>query len=145
MKKTSALLCAAILSCLFTDNVSAAERKQAANTTVDIPESRNQIIKLTDKGLSPETLKMKVEDSIVFFLNDTDDALTSLEIEFGEKSTHCGGAKMQTGKNGKVASVRPFGPNDFTSTCFHEPGVYPFTVYGLKANPDGVKSKIFVE
>ncbi len=106
--------------------------RQAPNTTVEVADSRNQIIRLTDKGLVPSVLKMKKEDSIVFFLNDTNDSLTSLAIEFGSKSTHCGGGKLQTGKNGRVSTVRPFGPNDFTSTCFHEAGEYPVKVYGLK-------------
>lgn len=119
--------------------------KHAANTTVEINDSKNQVIKFTDAGIEPKNLKIKKEDSIVFFLNDTDSSLTSLVIEFGSKATHCGGAKLQTGKNGRVASVRPFGPNDFTSTCFHEPGEYPFKVYGLKANPKGLQSTIYVE
>ncbi len=135
---------------LFTNSVRAfaedsEKPKQAPNSTVEIADSRNQIIKLTDSGLVPSSLKIKKEDSIVFFLNDTDSSLTSLAIEFGNKSTHCGGGKLQTGKDGKVSSIRPFGPNDFTSTCFHETGEYPVKVYGLKANPKGIQSVIYVE
>ena len=118
---------------------------QLPNTSVEIPESRNQIIKFTDSGVTPPELKIKREDSIVFFLNDSNDSLTSLVIEFGEKATHCGSAKMRTGKGGRVATARPFGPNDFASTCFHESGEYPFTVYGLKPNRKGISSTIYVE
>jgi hypothetical protein len=107
--------------------------------------SRNQIIKFTDRGILPSSLRIKKEDSIVFFLNDTKDSLVSLEIDFADKATHCGGAKLQTGKNGKVSTSRPFGPNDFTSTCFHERGEYPFIVYGVPSNPQGLKSSVTVE
>ena len=139
-----------IITCLFTllffPGILLAEpEKHEENSTAEIVDSRNQIVKFTDKGVFPKDLKIRREDSIVFFLNDTESSLTSLVIEFGEKSTHCGGAKLQTGSHGRVSSIRPFGPNDFTSTCFHEAGVYPFKVYGLKANPNGIESKIYVE
>jgi hypothetical protein len=144
MKKLTAIL---LIFLFIVSNICFAEveKKQAANSTVEIMDSRNQIIKFTDKGIEPQALHMKKEDSIVFFLNDTKDSLTSLVVEFGDKVTHCGGAKMQTGDHGRVSSVRPFGPNDFTSTCFHEAGVYPIKVYGLKSNPKGIESKIYVE
>ena len=132
--------------CLFSPfNLKAEDKKQnkqPSNSVNEITESRNQIIKFTDRGIVPSELKIKKEDSIVFFLNDTSSSLTSLVVDFGSKVTHCGGAKMQ---NGKVSTARPFGPNDFASTCFHESGVYPFKVFGIKSNPRGLESKIYVE
>lgn len=119
--------------------------KQAPNSVVSIPDSRNRIIKLTDKGIVPAQITMKQEDSIVFFVNDTSGSLTTLEIDFGKKPSHCGSGRLITTDDGKVRSVRPFGPNDFSSTCFHEKGDYPFKVFGLKSNPKGVESVIHVQ
>ena len=119
--------------------------KQAPNSIISIPDSRNRIIKLTDKGIVPAQITMKQEDSIVFFVNDTSGSLTTLEIDFGKKPSHCGSGRLITTDDGKVRSVRPFGPNDFSSTCFHQKGDYPFKVYGLKSNPKGVESIIHVQ
>src|SRR5262245_24154190 len=89
-------------------------KPQAPNSVVNIPESRNRIIRLTDHGLEPASISMKKEDSIVFFVNDTTESLTTLEIDFGDKPTHCGSANLKIGEDGKVRSIRPFGPNDFS-------------------------------
>jgi len=124
-----------------------AEKKaaQAPNSAVTVPDSRNQIIRLTDRGVEPAALKMKREDSIVFFVNDTAGSLATLEIDFGKRAMHCGGGNLRAMDDGKIRSVRPFGPNDFASSCFHDTGRYAFTVYGLKANPKGIRSTIDVE
>lgn len=116
-----------------------------SSTSVKPNSPRNQILKLTDNGLVPSTLKMKAEDSIVFFVNDTRDSLTTLEIDFGAKPSHCSGGNLRVMNDNKIKSVRPFGPNDFASTCFHASGEYPLTVYGLKRNPSGIKTTIIVE
>ncbi len=119
--------------------------KQAPNSTINIQDSRNRIIRLTDHGLDPANITMKKEDSIVFFVNDTSESLTTLEIDFGDKPTHCGSANLKIEADGKVRSIRPFGPNDFSSTCFHAQGNYPVKIYGLKSNPQGVQTSIKVE
>ena len=54
-----------------------------------LPESQNQIIKISDVGLLPKTLEMKKEDGIVFFLNDSTDALITIDLDFGKSATHC--------------------------------------------------------
>lgn len=113
--------------------------------TFSVPDSRNQIIKLTDEGISPSTLKMKVEDSMVFLLNDSKDALTTVEIEFKGKLTHCSSTNMTIAPNNKIVSARPFGPRDFAAACFHEKGSYPFKVYGLSKNSAGLAGTIIVE
>ena len=110
-----------------------------------VPDSRNQIIKFTDSGIEPSELRMKREDSIAFFLNDSKDSLATVQIEFGDKHTHCASGNLSVIEGGKLTSIRPFGPNDFSTTCFHDPGTYEFTVFGLRPNPKGLKGKIIVE
>ncbi len=123
--------------------LSYAEVNQQATKT--LPESRNQMIKLTDRGLEPVNLRMTTADSILFFLNDSTDALATLEIDFGSKATHCSSGNLQIDPNGLIRSVEPFGPKDFASVCFHEPGRYPVKVYGLKAKPSGILGEVIVE
>lgn len=121
------------------------EPVQSGALRTTFPASNNQIIKLTDSGIVPQKLTMRVDDSIVFLLNDSADSLTTLEIDFGGKQMHCNGSNVRAQDDGKVRSVRPFGPRDFASTCFHDRGTYSFTVYGLKPNPSGLTGTIYVE
>lgn len=107
--------------------------------------SQSRLISITDKGLRPSSLKVRTEDSIVFFLNDTSDSLTTLAVEFGNRVTHCASSNMKIEDAGTVESAKPFAPRDFASTCFHETGTYPVTVYGLRAFPQGAKGTIIVE
>jgi len=136
------ILCLGISSSTWAETTAT---KQAPNTIISIPDSNNRIIRLTDHGLVPPSITMKKEDSIVFFVNDSSESLTTLEINFGDKPIHCGSANLRTGDDGKVRSVRPFGPNDFSSTCFHSEGNYPVRIFGLKNNPQGVETVIRVE
>ena len=110
-----------------------------------LPESRNQIIKLSDSGLFPVNLTMKLEDSIVFLLNSTSESLVTVEIDFGGKITHCATKNLKIEKNMKLHSERPYGPGDFASFCFHEKGSYPYVIYGSPASPEGLRGAIIVE
>lgn len=111
----------------------------------NIPTSQNQLIKLSDDGIEPPTLRMKLEDSIVFLLNESKDSLATVRIDYGGKTTHCASSNLTVTKNKEVQSKRPFGPHDFASVCFHEKGTYPVTIFGLKKNPTGIQSQIVVE
>lgn len=147
MKNALIALTTILLSLSVTSKSVLAENKpatQAPNTVVNIPDSKNRIIRLTDRGLVPPNLTMDREDSIVFFVNDSTESLATLEIDFGDKPTHCGSANLRTGDDGKVRSTRPFGPSDFSSTCFHASGTYPVKIFGLKSNPQGVQTTIKV-
>jgi hypothetical protein len=108
-------------------------------------ESQNQMIKLTDRGIEPQILRMKVEDSIAFFFNDSADSLVTLALDFKGLATHCASQNMKIGDDGVIRSVRPVGPKDFASTCFHERGTYSFTVFGLKGDQKGLEGRIIVE
>ncbi len=110
-----------------------------------LPESQNQIINISEEGLQPAQLKMKKEDSIAFFLNDSNDALVTLAIDFGSLATHCSSGNLKIGEDGVMRSTKPVAPKDFASTCFHERGTYEYTVYGIGKAPEGVKGSIVVE
>ena len=107
--------------------------------------SQSQLISLNDSGLSPSSLKVRKEDSIVFFLNKSTDSLATLKVDFGHKVTHCASSNMKIHNAGIVESGKPFGPRDFASLCFHESGSYPVTVYGLSKFPKGATGTIIVE
>lgn len=110
-----------------------------------VTESRNKIIKLTDHGLEPKQLEMKPEDMVLFFLNDSTESLVTVEVDYGKKTMHCSGGNLKAGEDGVIRSVRPFGPKDFATVCFHDPGNYKIKVFGLKNNPKGIESTVLVE
>lgn len=110
-----------------------------------IPDSKNQIVKLTDKGIDPPILRMEGEDQSVFFLNDSTDSLVTLSVYYGGKKSHCASSNLEMHDDGTVRSKRPFGPRDFASVCLPDKGAYELRVFGLKPNPEGLTSKIIVE
>ena len=118
---------------------------QTTSTQLNNRISQSRLISITDKGLQPETLKVRTEDSIVFFLNNTSDSLATMAIEFGNRVTHCASSNMKIQDAGTVESLKPFAPRDFASTCFHEPGSYKVTVYGLRSYPQGIQGTVIVE
>ena len=117
----------------------------AAAPPQQMPVSQKPILKLTDNGLEQSVLHMTTDDSVLFFLNDTKDSLTSLEIDFRGQTAHCASSNMKAADDGFIRSSTPFGPHDFATTCFHSKGAYEYTVYGLKPKPSGIKGKIIVE
>ena len=96
-----------------------------------IEPSSNQIIKLTDQGLNPQTLRLKRAGGSVFFLNHTSQSLLGLEIDYGKKLSYCASGKMMMGEDGKFRSLAPFAPRGFVSVCFPHAGKYPVKVYGM--------------
>lgn len=144
--KSKLVISSLLFSLTLISSASAAEQKQPApgGNISKLPDSQNQIVKLTDRGVEPSTLTMKQDDVIVFFLNESSDSLATLQVDFGMKATHCATSNLKIGDGGKVSSVRPFGPTDFASICLHDLGTYDFKVFGLKNNPKGIASKIVV-
>lgn len=150
---TLPVLGAALVTCAMTLSspaLAADKGKHAADdhdavpgTTV--PESKNQIIRLTDDGLEPHELTMKREDSIIFFLNDTTDALATISVDFGKKTTHCATTNLKIGEDGVISSIKPMQRKEFASICVHDAGTYPLKVYGLKKDPHGVVGSINVQ
>src|SRR5262245_58402510 len=104
-------LIALAFACASFPGAAAADGKKELTATV--PDANNQLVKLGDKGVSPTRLTMKKEDSIVFFLNDSSDALATIELDFHGAHTHCASSNMEIDDDGVIRSVRPFGPGDF--------------------------------
>lgn len=109
-----------------------------------LPDSKNYIIKLTERGVEPALLELRPNDSVVFFLNTTKEALASLEVSFEEKTMHCASANMRVDDDRVLRSTAPFGPQDFATTCFHSPGKYTYKVYGLPNNPKGITGTVIL-
>lgn len=110
-----------------------------------MPDSKNYIVKLTDAGLEPKLLELRPDDSVVFFLNNTKDALASLEVNFKGKTMHCASSNMRVDNDEILRSTSPFGPQDFATTCFHSPGEYTYKVYGLPNNPQGISGRVVLK
>jgi hypothetical protein len=120
--------------------------------TVEAEDSRSpvlpgqaQMISITDAGIEPLHLTLKKEDGLALFLNDSKDSLITLDLAYEKHATHCASANLTIGDDGVIRSKEPIPPKDFASTCFHDPGSYAFTIYGLKGSPAGVKGSITVE
>jgi len=110
-----------------------------------LAEARNKIMRFTDQGVTPAELHIRSDDNIVFYFNDTKESLTTLEVDYGKKATHCSTKNLKINADGSIVSTEPFGPKEFATTCFHEPGTYALSVYGLKSRPQGISGKIIVE
>lgn len=108
------------------DSSEAATQK---NESPESPDARPQMVKITTRGISPSQLSMQQADSIVFFYNDTEDDLVTLEVEFDNRAVHCGAALKVVKEPGLARSRKPFGPKEFASTCFHDKGQYTYKVY----------------
>jgi len=124
---------------------SAPTPEQSDSKIRSAPDSRNQIVTFSDEGIDPLTLHTTKSDSIVFFLNSTTDSLTTIEIDYGDRRMHCASSALKLGEDGKIRSVKPFGPRTFTSACFPDRGSYKVTVYGLKGDGAGTSGTIIVE
>ena len=104
-----------------------------------------QMITISDGGIEPLNLILKKEDALALFLNDSKDSLITLDLAYQKHATHCASSNLTIGDNGLIRSKEPIPPKDFASACFNEPGSYPFTIYGLKGSPAGIKGSITVE
>ncbi len=107
-------------------------------------ESNNKIITISDLGIEPKVLTMRKEDRIAFFLNNSSESLITLSLAFGKNATHCASENLKIEEDGNVHSIRPIPPKDFATTCFHDPGTYVYTIFGIKGAPKGVQGSIQV-
>lgn len=112
---------------------------------LSLVESKNQLIVLSDNGVDQSNLRMRVADSALFLLNKTSDSLLTIEIDFGKKTTHCASTNLTIDDDNVIRSSKPFPPRDFASVCFHDPGQYPYKIYGLRGHPQGLSGTITVE
>lgn len=107
-------------------------------------ESYNKVITISDSGVEPKVLAMRKEDRIAFFLNNSSESLITLSVSFGKNATHCASENLKIGDDGSVESTRPIPPKDFATTCFHDPGTYSYTIFGVKNAPRGIQGSIQV-
>jgi hypothetical protein len=123
----------------------AAEKTGPPPLVTTLPASKNQTVVLTDRGVEPRELRMKLDDSGLFFLNKSQESLATIEIDYRGKETHCASSNLEITEDGYIRSVRPFPPREFASVCFHDKGTYQYKVFGLRANPKGIAGTITVE
>ena len=107
-------------------------------------ESNNKVITISDAGIEPKVLTMRKEDRIAFFLNNSSESLITLSVSFGKNATHCASENLKIEEDGAVRSTRPIPPKDFATTCFHDPGTYSYTVFGVKSDLKGIQGTIQV-
>lgn len=162
------LLLSAVLLYMPTRGISeGAPASAAALATTPTPSSaqtahvhttphEGRIVKITDAGLEPseliidsnsektDTTSENLHSRVVFFLNDTTDSLITLDVETQGKKAHCASGNLKIQESGGVRSSTPIVPKDFASTCFHNVGSYPFSVYGLKGRTTAVTGVIQV-
>ncbi len=115
-----------------------------ALSSLTTAESHNKLITITDAGIEPKVLTMRKEDRIAFFLNNSSESLITISVSFGNNATHCASENLKIEDDGSVQSIRPIPPKDFATTCFHDPGEYLFTVFGVKSAPQGIQGSIQV-
>ena len=107
--------------------------------------SNNKLIKFTDHGIVPDSLTMKRDDGLVFFLNSTAKSNLKLELDYSGHHTHCATSNLDLGDDGVARSKRPIPPQDFALVCFPDAGNYELKVYGLPGKSKNSVVKILVE
>ena len=107
------------------------------------PESTALVI--TESGISPTPLKLKPDEGLVFFLNQTANQRLNVEIDFGATKKHCWSTNMRSVGSGTIRTAKALAPGDFVTACFPEAGTYAVRVFGQ--SPDRAKrvAKIVVE
>ncbi len=141
----AAFIYSSVIYCALASYQTAVADQGDPGSVEELPPSRNQIMKFTNAGIEPRVVRIKATDSILFFLNDSSDALVTLEVGFGDKSTHCSSSNMKIEKAGMVRSKEPFPPKGFATVCFHDSGTYPVKVYGLKGKSEFETASVIVE
>lgn len=122
------------------------DASEAEPTTGNLPPvSKSHVITINDNGLSPSSLRMSKDDKFAFFLNDSSDSLITISLNYTEHATHCSSGNLKIQDDGAIRSTEPISPKDFAGSCFHDAGTYPFTVMGLKKQPQGIQGTIIIE
>lgn len=93
------------------------------------------VIKVTEKGFEPPTLKLTHEDSSVFVVNSSKSSLLTLSMDFKGKKTHCASSNMRLSDEGILKSSEPIAPKDFALFCIPEKGEYDLIADGVSSKP----------
>lgn len=110
---------------------------------VVVEKANKEIMKITEHGFEPSQVIFKQLDGSVFFLNATNDALLSLEINFDGRRAHCASDNIVY-QDGVMRTKSPLAPQDFALMCFPEKGSYDVIVRGLSAKPS-IVGKVLVQ
>lgn len=138
----SCLLCGVLF---YLPSSSVSENPRQQELAIPPEGTQAQMIVVSDGGLEPKNLTISSKERVAFFLNNTRESLITLDIQFGANTTHCASENLRINEDGRVGSIKPVSPKDFATTCFHDPGRYPFTVRGVPASPEGLSGVITVE
>lgn len=106
---------------------------------------QKKFVSITESGIQPKVVTLNQSDGSVFFVNRTKDSLLTLSIPFGKNRMHCASENLKRDKDGNLLSARPFGPHDFTLSCFPDKGSYHYTVSGIGARGKAAEGTVVVE
>lgn len=101
---------------------------QEETRPLPLESATKEIIKVTEKGLTPQNMTLSVPDSTVFLVNFADSAPMNVAIEFGQRRVHCHSKNLELDEAGIMKTIKPVNPQDFAVLCFPEKGTYPYTV-----------------
>lgn len=107
--------------------------------------SRNKILLISEDGIYPERLQLDQSGSSVFFLNETNLSLISIDIDYGDRRGFCATGNMTMLENGHFISVKPVSPRNFITACFPDPGSYNVTVFGVPGHGKGSRATVVVQ
>lgn len=116
-----------------------------ANSPDEVQKAEKETVKISNAGMIPQTLTLKLLDSSVFFINTTPDSLITLDADFGKRRVHCASSNMKYTPEGHMRSSEPIGPKDFALMCFPEKGIYTITAYGVAGSKKPITGRVIVE
>ena len=108
------------------------------------PTAEKRVIRITPQGFVPSEIKLKKQDSSVFFVNSTENEKFNVAINFGPRRKHCWTKNMEVGNDGVIRTTKPVEPRDFALVCFPESGEYMVTASGEKGKPSRIVAKVIV-
>jgi hypothetical protein len=100
------------------------------NTLAYSENLQNQILEVTDNGISSSEIHLMKLGSLIFFRNSTSNELLNLEIDYGQNRAYCSTGKMVLEQNGVVHSSKALQPGNFATICFSDRGKYPVRFIG---------------
>lgn len=102
---------------------------------LSVENAEKLVMKVSEKGFEPTTIKFHHEDSSVFVVNSSKSSLLTLSIDFKGKKTHCASSNMILGDDGILKSSEPIALKDFALFCIPERGHYDLIAYGVSNKP----------
>jgi hypothetical protein len=136
----SCLLC---LVLFYLPSPSVSESEQ--NSIPLAQEVQAKMIVVSEGGLDPRELTINKEERVAFFLNNSREDLMSLDVNFGDNTTHCASENLEIGDDGVVSSIKPVAPKDFATMCFYDARTYAFSLQGVGRTSGNMPEPSIVE